>query len=237
MTPVGNEMFFSMANGKMLKTRLSGGTGHNMLAVQETSSGFDGLAGYNYYIGETRMQAQVTDLTAVGNETFISFANGKVLKIKGTGGTGHNMFAVQETSSGFNGISGYNYYTGDAMFTAPVKDVLAVAGTTFLGLSNGKLLKVQGTGGTGHNMFAVTESSIGFQTVPGYNYLIGSSDFRTGIAGFAANSDGSIFISFQNGKMFKAKNPGGTGYNLFAVTQTVAAFQSLCCYDYWSGSF
>jgi|GEM_PF-941850 len=238
MTPIAsNQLLFSLSGGKMLKTLWTGGTGHNMLAVSETSGGFNGLPGYNYYIGDAYVSAAVSDVTVVGGETLISFGNGKVLKIAGSGGTGHNMFAVTETSGGFNGLPGYNYYIGDAKFSAAVTDALSMSGVTLLGLGNGKLLKVQGTGGTGHNMFAVTETSNGFQTVPGYNYLLGSSAFGTGVVGIVEGSGGSVFLSFQNGKMFKTKNSGGTGLNAFAVTQTSDAFIPLCCYDYWAGSY
>lgn len=236
MTPIGSQLLFSLASGKFLKTQWTGGTGHNMLAVTETSSGFNGLSGYPYYVGDAKFSAAASDVTVIGGVTFLSLANGKVLKISNGGGTGHNMFAVTETSSGFNGLSGYPYYLGDTKFSAAVTDVIDVSGVTLLGLANGKLLKVNGTGGTGHNMFAVNETPNGFVGLGGYPYYVGSSAYGSAVADLA-NVGGLVFVSLQNGKMFKAKNAGGSGYNLFAVAQENDTFYSLCCYDYWSGSF
>ena len=53
---------------------------------------------------------------------------------------------------------------------------------------------------------------------------------------WVAAPDGGVFVSLWNGKMFKARNAGGTGHNLFAVSQLPQGFVTLCCYDYWVGS-
>lgn len=230
------ETVLGLENGKLLKAQGSGGTGHNMFAVAETNNGFNGLPGYPYYLGDSRFRTPAIHLAMIGSDLLLSFTDGRILKVAGTGGTGHNMFAVRETRGGFEGLFGYPYYLGDQGFSAPVKDILQVGSQTLVALADGHLLKVSGSGGTGHNMFAVTYASRGFVTVPGYDYLRGSSAFGSGVVGLF-QQDGFVFASLANGKVLKARGSGGSGFNLFAVTQTKTGFLGRCCYDYWVGSF
>ena len=159
-----------------------------------------------------------------------------MLKVKGTGGSGHNMFAVTESSSGFETVPNYNYREGDAKFTGYVTQMISVGGKLLLAFNNGKMLKVKGTGGSGHNMFAVTESSSGFETVPNYNYREGDAKFTGYVTDleYIPNTNISI-ISFSNGKSIKIKDIGGTGHNMFALKPCRSTFVSVPGYDYYLG--
>src|SRR5437764_2790544 len=142
----------------MLKISGTGGTGHNMFAIQESSSDFSGLSGFHYYIGDQRFTGTPTAVLYRGNETLVGLGNGRLLKVTGTGGTGHNMFAVEETSNGFKTVPGFPYLVGSANFRVSVTHLSFVDGQTFIGTAKGGLLKVSGTGGSGFNVFAVARN-------------------------------------------------------------------------------
>lgn len=232
----GNETIIGLANGTMLKVRGTGGSGHNMFAVREMRSGFSGLPGYRYYLGDARFRSAVTLLEMAGDHLLSGFVDGRLLKVRGTGGSGDNMFAVRETRSGFAGLPGYDYYLGDQALPARVTDIVHAHGQTILSLADGRVAKVSGSGGTGHNMLAVLQVPGGFDRVPGYSYLIGSSSFGSAVTQLF-HREGVLFVSLANGKVLKARGLGGSGFNLFAVTQTDDGFLGRCCYDYWVGSY
>lgn len=231
---IGGQLLLGFANGKMLKISNNGGTGHNMFAITETSSGFNGLQNYPYYLGDARFNAAPTTLTAADSVTLIGFANGKMLKVVGTGGTGHNMFAVTESSSDISGLNNYSYYVGDQSFSAPPRAVLYRGTETLIGLGDGRLLKVTNSGGTGHNMFAVHEVSNGFESETGYHYLTGSANFNESVTSLNF-IDGQMFLGTARGGLLKVNGTGGSGYNVLAIARSGACFEGLCGYSYYLG--
>ncbi len=235
---IGGQTLIALASGKMLKVVGTGGTGHNMFAVTETSSGFQTVPGYSYFVGAQKFGAGVRDVSyaQAHNVTFISLTDGRMLKVTGTGGSGQNMFAVTETATGFETVPGYNYRLGDQHFSSFVTDVDFIGGYTFVSLANGKMLKSNGVGGTGHNMFAITENASGFAGIPGYNYRVGTQVFSAYIVDVTYIPAHNVtFISLADGRMLKVNGAGGSGYNMFAVTETPTGFESVPGYAYRLG--
>jgi hypothetical protein len=235
ITVVGTETLLSFDDGKMLKVRDAGGSGFNLFAINETANSFTGVSGYNYYMGDQKFGARVTGVLAGPGITMVALQDGKMLKIHNTGGGGHNMFAVQETGSSFTTVSGYSYYIGDQKFHAAVTALAAGLGVTFVALADGKLLKVNGSGGGGHNMFAVNETSSGFTNVSGYSYCLGDQKFSSAVTtiAFAGNE---TLVGLTNGKLLKVTGSGGGGHNMFAVSETSSGFVGVSGYAYLMGS-
>jgi hypothetical protein len=231
---VGGQTLIGFDNGKLLKVNGSGGGGHNMFAISETSGGFNGLSGYPYYAGDAHFDSAPRTIAVAPSETLIGLDSGKLLKVNGSGGGGHNMFAVDETSGGFDGLSGYSYYVGDQYFDSAVLVAEYLGGETLIGLASGRMLKATGTGGSGHNLFAVSATSGGFATVPGYNYLLGSAHFNRPVVSFTRVGAVS-FLGLGDGAFVKLQGTGGTGYNMFALVREGGCFQGLCGYDYFRG--
>jgi hypothetical protein len=223
------------ANGKVLKINGSGGTGHNMFAVTPTSGGYNSVSGYSYYLGDQKFSASVSRILGLGSEMLIALNDGRMLKVTGNGGTGHNMFAVNDNGNSFTGVPGYNYYVGDQKLSAPATAMAFIVGKLMIGFANGKMLKVNGTGGTGHNMLAVQETANGFTTLAGYNYLIGSTNLGSPITQILFPGS-YTWIGIGNGKLVRVNGPGGTGLNMFAVAQNPTDFTGLCGYSYFQGS-
>jgi hypothetical protein len=232
---ISGSLFVATANGKVLKVNGTGGGGHNMFAISSTSSGYSGLSGYHYYVGDQKFSSAVKRFFPVSSQTLISLSDGRILKITGTGGGGHNMFAVNDLGSSFTGVSGYPYYVGDQKTSGWASGMASVNGQLVVGFSNGKMLKVTGTGGGGHNMFAVQETGNGFTTVSGYNYLVGSSSFGSPVSDLAFFG-GFTWVGIGNNKLLKVNGGGGSGLNMYAVAQTQTDFSGLCGYNYFSGS-
>ncbi|MFP5262659.1 MAG: hypothetical protein ACLGJB_12215 [Blastocatellia bacterium] len=232
---VSTGTMIATANGKVLKIYGSGGTGHNMYGVTPTSGGYNPVSGYNYYIGDQKFIAPVNQILETGSELLAALGDGRMLKIAGTGGTGHNMFAVKDNGSSFTGVAGYNYYVGDQKLSAPATAMAFINGKLMIGFANGKILKVNGTGGTGHNMLAVQETANGFATLAGYNYLIGSTNLGAPISQILFPGS-YLWIGVGNGKLLRINGVGGTGFNMFAVAQNPADFTGLCGYSYFLGS-
>ncbi len=230
-----NNLIVAFNNGKILKINGLGGTGHNMFAVTETAGGFETVPGYSYRIGDAKFSGSITNAIFANNKLVLGFNNGKILKINGTGGSGHNMFAVTETAGGFETIPGYSYRIGDAKFSASIYELGYFDNKLVLGFLNGKILKINGTGGTGHNMFAVTETAGGFETIPGYSYRIGDAKF-SGILTKLAHANNKLLLGFSNGKILKVNGLGGTGHNMFAVTETAGGFETVPGYSYRIGN-
>ncbi|MEY4875409.1 MAG: hypothetical protein RL708_558, partial [Bacteroidota bacterium] len=237
---IPNEMFVAYNNpangiGTLIKIRNTGGTGHNMFALSPDGSiDYSTVSGYNYFYGSQIFSSFIVDVIHVGNETMIALSDGKILKVSGTGGSGHNMLAVNESASDFTSVTGYNYRIGDAKFNSGISCLKYINGYTFIGLRDGKLLKVNGTGGSGHNMFAVTESNSDFSTVAGYNYRVGDAKFNDYVKGMIYIL-GYTFIWFNNGKMLKINGTGGSGHNMFAVTESISDFSGIAGYNYYIG--
>lgn len=231
----GIAVFVATANGKVLKVNGLGGTGHNMFAVTPTSGGYNPVSGYNYYAGDQKFYAPVTQVFGTQSETILALADGRMLKVNGTGGTGHNMFAVYESLTSFAGVPGYNYYVGDQKLSTHATAMAFINGNLLIGFADGKMLKVNGTGGTGHNMFAVQETANGFTTLSGYNYLVGSTNLGSPITEIV-NAGSYAWIGVGNGKLLKVNGNGGNGFNMFAVVQNQTDFSGLCGYSYLAGS-
>jgi hypothetical protein len=131
----------------------------------------------------------VSGVYQAGSLMFIALNNGQLVKVNPASPQcgGSNMFALTWGSDGVVGncSSAYSVWQGTQVFGARVTGLMYTASdnTTTIGLSDGRMLKVAGTGGGGQNMFAVTQTDSGFATVPGYSYLLGSQKFASGVGG------------------------------------------------------
>src|SRR5207302_1879071 len=143
------------------------------------------VSGYYYLLGSQKVSSGVRSIDLVPGGMFVGLDNGLLMKFSGTGGAGNNMLAVSESGGTVTGLAGYSYWQGTQQFAARVTALVysAADNTTTVGLSDGRMLKVAGTGGGGQNMFAVSPTDYGFATVSGYNYLLGSQKFSSGVGG------------------------------------------------------
>lgn len=234
---VPNEVFIvSNVNGKgtLLKVKSANGSGSNMLALQGTGGNYSNLSGYSYLLGSQNFNSNITTLNFANGQTIIGFANGKLLKVNGTGGTGSNMFNITEISSGFqNGSTGTIYRLGDQVFQSAITAVTYGNSQLLIGFANGKLLKINGTGGTGFNMFNISEISSGFQNGSiGTIYRLGDQVFLAAVTtinnvtigtqnqtliGLASKN----ILGFNFAKLIKVLGTGGTGFNMFNITETI----------------
>ena len=221
----------------MLKVHGRGGGGYNMFAVQQTSNLMESIPGYNYRVGVAQFSSVVTVIQYMAKKLMIAFYDGNVLKVHGTGGGGNNMFAITETSTTFNSVSGYNYFAGAAKFSSFVTAMQFNTVNTLIGFYNGKMLKVKGIGGEGQNMFAVTETNGCFYSVSGYNYFIGCAKFYSGVSLIRQVSDNGekTLIALRSGEVLKVSGTGGGGQNMFAVTELPVGFSSIPNYNYYVG--
>src|SRR5207249_3318444 len=138
----------------------------------------------------------------------------------------------QETSYGFQSLSGYNYLLGSQKFSSGVRSLYTAFGSLFVALDNSLLIKVNGTGGTGANMFAVLEQGGTVTGLAGYNYWSGTQRFSGPVTSLIAGTDGTTLIGLSDGRMLKARGAVGTGQNMFAIQETSYGFQSLSGYNY-----
>jgi hypothetical protein len=227
-------------DGRLLKVRETGGTGTNMYAIRESEVGFESLPEYNYYVGSHKFMNGIVNITHINGYTFTSFSDGKILKVSGSGGKGTNVFAVNETIDGFTKAIGYDYYSGHAKFLGEIVEIKNIYDKTFFCFNNGKILKIQGnngTGGSGSNMFAVNETTDGFSKVHPFNYYVGHAKFTGNVSNICNDGNQTIF-SFYNGKNLKIKGfngTGGSGSNMFAVTETATGFTNIPGYPYFDG--
>lgn len=224
----------SFNDGKILKINGTGGSGANMFAVTESTTGFANISPYNYYSGHHKFLSGITDLFIKDNKLFISCINKGMLKINGSGGSGANMFAITETPTSFSSLPGYNYYSGHSYFLSPVNEVFSVGSFMFVSTLDGKLLKINNTGGTGANMFAITETTSGYSTIPSYNFYSGHSKFMGPVSEMYSNGT-YLFLGFYNGKILKINGTGGSGANMFAVSENASGFSGIPSYNYYVG--
>lgn len=167
-------------------------------------------------------------------------------KISGTGGTGSNMFDMQGTAPNVTGT----YVVGSQQFNRTISDVDYINNYTFVSFTDGTILKIDHTGGTGAGMFGIYEVSssccpFSSQPIPGtsptayYDYYVGDMVFQSGVTQLEYFSDNhSIMIGFDTGKLLKVSAPGGTGHNLFAVTESNSSccpFNTVSGYNYYVG--
>ena len=136
-----------------------------------------------------------------------SLSFGNLLKINRTGGTESRMFNVIEKSNG--GFKNYNeddtvYMVGSHKFDSPIRYIKHIHGLTFLCFENGKILKINGSGGAGDNLFKIIETQSGFNTLPGYTHYSGHDKFLgriTNISNIKYDNEYRTFFCFDNGKV------------------------------------
>jgi hypothetical protein len=183
--------YFVGSDEKLTKNEL--GTGQNMFVGHE--------------IGSQIFQNEVVFLESLGDALIVGLADKKTLLIQGTGGTGSNMFAVNENSNSFTNYSGYSYYIGDQQFsgqlTAVYNDQNTFSGSaiTVLCFDDGTVVKTNC--GSGNNF------SVG--------HVIGSSNFGMSVSDFK-KIQGDYFIGFSNGRMLKLNSLGGSGQNMWGLS-------------------
>ena len=236
---VAQTTIIGLADGRILKVSGTGGLGHNMFGVVETSDGcgFAGLPGFHSYLGSHQFSDPVVDITPVGSQTFVSLGSGDMLKIDGAGGNGCNLFAVQQAACGFVSLPGFHYLIGSQSFDHPVSAVRGIGSETLVGLSDGSMLKIQGTGGGGCNMFAAQKTACGYASLPNFDYLVGSQAFASrGPVVDITQVGAQTLVSLRSGDVLKVNGTGGGGCNMFAVQTSTCGFISLAGFNYLAGS-
>jgi len=234
ISAVGDETFIGLGDGKLLKVSGAGGTGHQMFGVSENHNGFD-VQGGGGYLGQQKFRGAVVNVNSTNGITFIAMNNGKILKIQGTGGTGDNMFGVDESASSFAPTGNSSYYAGDDQFNDVVRDIIPMGSSTLLSFSSGRILKVEGTGGSTNAMFNVSETSHGFSVLDpnAYAYLQGCMSFQRSVTSMTF-VHGVVFLGLANGKMVKVLGNGGTGENMYGLADA-DCIQGLSGFPYWIG--
>lgn len=217
----------STADGRIVKINGTGGSGQNMFAINQHTSGYTGVSGYSYYVGSHKFNSAILDVTHINGKTLLSFANNKMLKVNGSGGSGFNLFAITEDSNHFYGISGYSYYVGEQKFNAAVTKVAPIGSKTFICFNDGRIMKVHGSGGSGERMFNVVQTSYGFATYSNsYTvYLVGSQKLSAAVSDVNYILSKTLF-AFNNGKVLKLNGTGGSGQNMFNITETTSGFNT-----------
>lgn len=71
-----------------------------------------------------------------------------------------------------------NYLVGSTNLGSPVTEIINTGSQTRIAVGNGKLLKVNGNGGAGFNMLAVSQNRTDFSGLCGYSYFVGSQGFN-----------------------------------------------------------
>ncbi|MCA0237779.1 MAG: hypothetical protein LCH81_15495 [Bacteroidetes bacterium] len=230
-----DNLLIALGDGRMIKIKGVGGTGKNMFLIEDKSDYFSSISNGNFLLGNAKFQSIPQKLLYTNSNLLISFSSKKVLKIRNVGGTGQNMFAVQESASDFISTPGYNYYIGDQAFNSIITDWIYENNETLIAFYNKKLLKIKNDGGSGHNMFAITETTTGFNSLPNYNYHIGNSIFKNGRIVKMEYIDGRLFVAFSNKLLLKIKGTGGNGENMLAISEISNGFQNVSGYSYYEG--
>ena len=151
---IQSETFIALNDGRLFKVKGSGGTGTNLLNITSNPQ-------YTKYIlGTQEFDGVVSCIAQVSGSTLLGFCDGRLLKVKGTGGTGSNMFAVTDHGPGqeFGSASGYHEYEGGQVFPSGVIGIYPIPEGMFVVLIGGMFLKVQGGGGTGHNLLNINSN-------------------------------------------------------------------------------
>ncbi|TND10414.1 MAG: hypothetical protein FD123_56 [Bacteroidetes bacterium] len=246
---LGGFTFIAFADGRILKVQGTGGLGENMFGIDEHSNGtFTATSGgTSYYVGSHKFKNGIVDLTSVSGNLFLSFnkgfeigifigQNGKMLKVAGAGGSGQNLFGINETngtSNTFSAVtSGTSYYVGDADFKGWISNVSFIDGFLFVSTRNfpgfGKVLKLIRQDGSGNNMFGISEysssSSFAFENA-GYPYYYGDHRFSNSYVTNMTKIGGEMFVCFDDGRMMKVSGTAGGGHYLFNVDPAGYGFQ------------
>lgn len=221
---VAGEVFL-VAGKALIKASNVGGTGQNMFALQQSGSNISSIPGYSYWKGTQVFSSKISDVDYIAGYTVVSLTDGRIVKINGTGGTGQNMFAISEHPNGFTGVPGYSYYVGSHRFNSGIIDVTHISGKTIISFENKKILKVNNAGGSGFNLFAISESSSAFTGLAGYSYYVGTQKFGAKIS-HVENIGSITFFCFTDGRIMKISGSGGSGARMFNVEQTSYGFQT-----------
>ncbi|HHG84173.1 MAG TPA: T9SS type A sorting domain-containing protein [Bacteroidetes bacterium] len=146
------------------------------------------------------------------------------------------MFGVIETAGGFDSSPGYFYYEGDGLFTSiPVDIERTPQSQTFIAFTGQKILKINGYGGVGHNMFAVVESATSFTSTGGFPYYAGDMYMTAGYPTDVEYINGRTFTGFSNLWGLKVTATGGSLHNMHAVTETALGFITVPGYTHYIG--
>ena len=233
--PIPEGLFVALADGRLLKATGTGGSGTNMFNLQEVDGTFLTGADPQYQvqlIGSQNFTGRVTCLEVVGGRTLIGFADGRLLKVIGTGGSGANMFNLSTTgrvrSCASPRINTRSRWEGSQVFPSGVAGVYPIPEGLFVALADGRLLKVTGTGGSGTNMFNLQEVDGTFLTGADPQYhvqLIGSQNF-TGRVTCLEVVGVRTLIGFADGRLLKVIGTGGSGANMFNLSTTGRARSS-----------
>lgn len=221
-----------LEDGKILKVNGTGGSGANMFAVTESKNGFTSVPGYSYYSGSQKFLNEIDDFDYANGYSIIS-SDDKLIKCTGLGGTGNNMYGIYEDSTTVTSASGYNYLKGYQLFNEGINDVAYVNSKLVIALEDGKVLKINGTGGTGANMFAVTEASNSFTAAPGSAYYSGYQFFENPVSKLNY-LNGYLFVSIGS-DLLKITGTGGSGVNMFALTESNNNYYTVPGYNYLKG--
>lgn len=216
MAYINGYTFIGFDDGRILKISGTGGSGQNMFAISKVDNGFVTISGYNYLVGSHKFESSPLFIKYIEGYTIICFKNKKILKIRGAGGGGFNLFAINETSSGFGGVSGYSYYVGHQKLEDYVTNIIYNNGFTFVSTLDKRILKIRGTGGSGVNMFAVKLIDNNYHSISGYNYFSGTYRFREYVTCSLVVGD-VMFFGLWDGVVIKIRGTGGTGQNLFNI--------------------
>ena len=180
------DLFLAFSGGKILRIIGTGGSGSNMFNIVETSGGFE-TPNNGYAVhrrGDDYFDGTVVDF--INNETaqkmLIAFSDGRLLKVNNLGNSGgHEIFNVNNTDRGFE-MDDWNYtqyFEGCMYFEgASITCMKQVGNNVFIGLDNGKLVKLAGYGGTGLNMYALADDNGTIKNLCNYHHLIGEQDFH-----------------------------------------------------------
>ena len=222
-------------DGRVLKSTSEPGPANNMFAITPVKDGYDQIASqsllnpFSNLIGSHKFKRKLSAMFYFSGCLFICFAKGGILKINGIGGGGKNCFAVIENStSNIIGSSGYNYFEGYQHMTGEVIEVTLADSVMFISTDDERMMKINGPGGGGQNMFAIqSQTNSGYISHSGFNYLLGSARFADevefGIYVRDREIDSTMF-SFRDGRVLKVSALGGTGQNMFNVVEVGKGF-------------
>ncbi|CAK8718799.1 hypothetical protein LDFHOB_08200 [Candidatus Electronema aureum] len=158
---------FSTSNLKVGSTNLSISNNGKVLTKTDASTG-KWLGQQNFASFYGMMFVPERDVLLVSG-VLEGGSSSVLVKIKKTGGTGQNMFALKADGGS---VENYNYRIGSQAIVA--RSMSYENGKLFINNGKGVIYKIADVGGSGYNMFAlVNETSC--ESMPNYNYFLGCS--------------------------------------------------------------
>jgi len=241
-------VIISFQDNRVLKIKSNGGSGYNFMGVNDTSSTFSAVSGFDYYTGYSGWGSKyVTAMLYADGYTLMAFSNGDIIKLDSFAGSGadfdHVTACTPAAAHCYADGNNYGYLKGYDSFSSAITAMTYGGGHTLIAFANGKILSVKGTGGIGSDFLAVTEntscnstSCAGFSTLPGYVYYEGDTYFSSAVTSMmyaeTTNLTNNIttptinvLIAFKDGRLLKVNTIGGgaaTGANLFDVSDGCA---------------